>query len=409
MRIVGTVGRASAAISATRQYYQNAVPEHVRLRVRKFPGVKRLLDAPRGIWPMRLFVKRPTVVKMLRDPRFGITPERHRLMVQNVPTISLNMAQNCSHGCTYCVSGMYDRTKRSGYLEQVGWQDYGRQLLRLAGDSKVTFNFAGPGECAEHPDFSNLARLLLNDGHWIWIQTHGLSSKSIVRALAAFPRDMVARQVNLHLSFHIAAYLDDANDRRLNAYLQKHVPALAALGCTTCIIVPMSPKVMFWPRFEETMVQIKATLEAAGARFVPALVELHGPHEGRNFPADYTVSERERLSYLMRKFGNPSRGLMDGDSATAIGDALLLRGMPCYAKALITEVRPDGSLRHCQSFPDGNAGYLRSAPPLKRAPVAKPCPFDKCLCVSVGYNMSLTPNGITLKDYAQEVRSMAAG
>src|SRR5476649_543024 len=111
----------------------------------------------------------------------------------------------------------------------------------------------------------------------------------IARKEAGFWRKSVA--VNLHLSFHIAAYLDDADDRRLTAYLQKHVPALADLGCTTCIIVPMSPKVLFWPRFEETMRAIKAVLEAAGARFVPALLELHGPHDGRNFPSDYTEGE----------------------------------------------------------------------------------------------------------------------
>jgi hypothetical protein len=396
-----------------RRHYRTVLPHSFRYQIRRVPGVAKMLDQPRSFWLVRLFIRRPTrptVVRILNDRRFGITPERHELLAQSTPLIALNMAPNCSHGCVYCVSGMFDRTKRSGFLEEVGWQEYGRLLLRLAGDARVNFNFAGPGECAEHKDFSNLVRLLLDRGHFVWIQTHGLSSKSIVRALSPFPKEMIATRVNLHLSFHIAAYLDDADDRRLTAYLQKHVPALADLGCTTCIIVPMSPKVLFWPRFEETMRAIKAVLEAAGARFVPALLELHGPHDGRNFPSDYTEGERSRLSELMEKFGNPSRGVMDGEAAVSIGDSLLLRGVPCYAKSLITEVQTDGCLRHCQSFPEGNAGHLRDATPLKKAPMAKPCPFDKCLCVSVGYNMSLVPNGITFKDYSKEiVRLRTAG
>ncbi|MHC2251217.1 MoaA/NifB/PqqE/SkfB family radical SAM enzyme [Bradyrhizobium embrapense] len=388
-----------------RSIYRASVPLGMRKAIRRISAIERLMDGPP---PIVERIVLPTAAGLLKDERFGITSERHALMASHTPLISLNMGQYCSHGCVYCVSHMGDRKKRSGYLEEIGWEEYGRQLLRLAGDAKVTYNFAGPGECAEHEHFPELAHLLLNAGHWIWIQTHGLSSKSIARALNSFPKELVSRKVNFHLSFHIAAYLDDKDDRRLRAYLDKHVATIASFGCTTCIIVPMSPKVLAWSRFEESMDLIASICKQRGARFIPSLVEFHGPYEGRHYPADYTNEEQQRLSELMAKYGNPSRGTMAGDQAVIVGDSLMLRGMPCYAKALITEVNGDGSLRHCQSDPEDNFGHLRDAEGLTKNPEAHPCPFDRCLCVSVGYNMSLAPNGISLKDYADEMKRVTA-
>jgi MoaA/NifB/PqqE/SkfB family radical SAM enzyme len=349
----------------------------------------------------------PTVVGLL-NKGFGITPERHAEWARNTPTVALHMSQNCSHGCVYCVSGMFDNTKRSGYLEAVGWETYGRQLLKLAGKVKVAFNFAGPGECAEHPDFIPLVRLLLDAGHFVYIQTHGLSSRTIARALEPYSRDFIMERVTLHLSFHVAAYLDDKDTRRLDAYVQKHLPRLAKLGCLICLIVPLSPRVLLWSRTEELLTQFKQTAESLGVRgFIFALTEFHGPYQGREFPAEYSSIERRRLSELLTKFGNPSRGEMDGDSAVAVGDGLLVRGLPCYAHVMISEVLPDGSLRHCQSWPVDAAGHLRDEQ-LDQTFQARPCPYQKCICVSVGVNMTLKPNGITLQDYANELQIVTA-
>jgi hypothetical protein len=304
---------------------------------------------------------------------------------------------------------MYDNTKRSGFLEEVGWKEYARLLLTLVGKVRVVFNFAGPGECAQHRDFVSLVRLLLDAGHFVVIQTHGLSSRSIARALEPYSRAFIAERVTLHLSFHIAAYLDDANSRRLDAYVQKHISRLADLGCLICLIVPLSPKVLVWEPLEELLLEFKRKADVAQSRgFTYALTEFHGPYQGRHFPADYSQHEQERLSHLMSKFGNPSRDDLDGASAVALADGLFTRGLPCYAHVMTTEVMPDGSLRHCQSIPANNAGHLRDERPLNQAFQAKPCSFGTCVCVSVGYNLSLKPCGITLRDYAEELRSVMA-
>lgn len=139
-----------------------------------------------------------------------------------------------------------------------------------------------------------------------------------------------------------------------------------------------------------------------------APVEFHGPYEGRHFPSGYNTIEQERLAHIMRNFGNPSRGALDGAAAVTVGDALFTNGLPCYAHVLVTEVRADGSLMHCQSIPEGNAGHLKDGPKLNQELQAKPCPYEKCQCISVGYNMSLKPCGITFGDYARELEKVAS-
>jgi hypothetical protein len=392
-------------LEMTRSYYRAALPESLRAKLWKLrhSGYQAVRV---NLWKLRQPAPKPMpTVAGLLDRGFGVTPARHEALARNTPTVALYMAQNCSHGCVYCVSHMYNTTKRSGFLEEVGWEEYGRLLLKLAGNIKVVFNFAGPGECAEQTDFVPLVRLLLNAGHFVVIQTHGLSSKTIAHALEPYSREFIAERVTLHLSFHIAAYLDDADTRRLDAYVQKHITRLAKLGCLICLIVPMSPKVLVWERIEEHLLSFKKIAEDSKSRgFIYALTEFHGPYQGRHFPADYTPLEQQRMSYLMTKFGNPSRGELDGASAVAVGDGLFTRGLPCYAHVMNTEVLSDGSLSHCQSIPPNKAGHLRDEPSLDQKFEAKPCPYQKCECVSVGMNLSLKPCGITLQDYAEELQ-----
>lgn len=343
----------------------------------------------------------PSVLGLLDRPRTQRLPLD---WLSDRPWIALYMNSNCSHGCVYCVSGMQDRAPRTGLLEQLGVDEYARLLLKLAGNHKVRFNFAGPGECAEHKDFVPLLQKLLDDGHHAVIQSHGLSSKTIAKALSKYSRDDIANRVRLHLSFHLAAYLDDKDTRRLDAYADQHIRRIAGLGAPIYLIVPLSPKVLRWQSTEDHLAAIKSVVDQEGGKLVYQMVEFHGAYEGRYFPAGYDREEQRLFAYYMDKYGNPSRGEDYGASAADIGRVLYLKGMPCYAHVLISEVMPDGTIRHCQAEPADVVGNLTDELTIANLIEPKPCPFNKCCCISVGYNMSLEPLGISMSEYATELK-----
>lgn len=357
-----------------------------------------------GVVPKKGFI--PDVTGLLRTFRVSREAHREAMVAAGSTHINLYLHASCSHGCPYCVSNMHKARRQNGIADKIGTEAYLSNILRLAGDRKVSYSFSGPGECPEHPAFTAIVQGVLNAGHRVYIQSHGLTSKRLSKTFECYDRQFVAEHVSFGLSFHFGAYLDDDNDRRLRTYLEDHFPRIVGIGAPMTIIVPLSPKVLKDDRFEAYLHDFQRQAEDAGlARLTINLVELQGHYDGKKYPRDFTEAERARICELFGRFGSSRDIAVAEDDLRNLSGPLFLKGMPCYVSTHLIEVLPNGDLRHCQGAPKITTGghLLDDEFVISLQDGPRPCPYDKCLCKTGGIRNCLRPLGISLGDYFAEV------
>lgn len=348
----------------------------------------------------------PSAVGLLKKD-FCITPERHKEISKELPFIDLYIHYKCSHLCVYCCTCMQKSQEgQNVLLENMGREQYLEYMLNLSKGKKSEYCFAGIGECAEMKDFPYFVQGILDAGHQVCIQTHGLSSLRIEKALEKYDKEFLWENVKFNLSFHFGTYLHDKNDYRLKKYLDEHLPRILKIGKSVVIVVPMSPNLLFNENTEKYFGYIKDLAAKKGNNLTFLLEPLGGPYEEHIYPCDYSKEELSRLYELVRKYsyaGPWFEGLKDEE--LQLINPLYLRGVPCYIFSNLARLDCCGINIACSNASshidsDEKKIYMNK---FSEKAEALPCPYDHCGSFRLALKYCLAPHGINGLDYINEV------
>jgi MoaA/NifB/PqqE/SkfB family radical SAM enzyme len=246
-----------------------------------------------------------------------------------------NLLDTCNYRCTYCFLSI-DRlgSKVRVHARPEEWRSAfdrvgGVWLLHLTG-----------GEPSIYPDIVELCATLTQK-HYISFNSN-LTNASIRRLAERIDPSRVA--------FINAGFHSEERDRRSgHADFLRNAEALRARNFPLIVSIVATPRVL------DRLPEVTSLLAPIGLVPVPKL--LRGRFEGRQYPQDYTESEKERFrtfaaaareSYreLLSRMGErPSIDMFDDDQY--LGGLPEFGGKPCHAGAKFVKIGPSGRVLRC--------------------------------------------------------------
>jgi len=332
-----------------------------------------------------------------------ITPERHEEYIShNLPYICIYPTRFCSHRCWYCCSGDSFTYPKESVIDEIGVDAFISRILALSNGVKCEYRPSG-GEPLEHPATPKIVEALLNAGHNVCLGTNGVH---IARIMDAVQR--TGKKVDFEVSFHLGQYLTEKGGKRLKFYMEKVVGSILKIGKRCSFIVPTTPNVLHSEETEKYFDQIVDMALSMGLKLSPddvcfSLSEFGGTFEGKTYPRDYSVADRERITYLMKKYINPDYNFEEISALSNINRSMDLKGVLCYYMTGVIQVSNNGDIFVCgsgdHSMIIGNIKDDKLKSGVGASDQPAPCAFNSCRCASMGLNGCLKPNGLTFADY----------
>lgn len=344
----------------------------------------------------------------MRVQDLTITQERHEDYVrENLPYISIYPTRYCSHNCWYCCSGKSYNYPKKSIIDELGVDLYISRILSLSNGVRCEYRPSG-GEPLEHPATPKIIEALLNAGHNVCLGTNGVHIDRIIDTVNG-----TGKKIDFEVSFHIGQYLREKDGKRLKFYMENVVENVLKIGKRCTFIVPIPPEVLHSEETEKYFDQIVEMATAYGANLpdyhfglyskVFSLSEFGGEYNGKTYPRDYSVADRERITYLMRKYVNPDYAFDEISALSSINRSMDLKGINCYYMTGVIQVSNNGDIFVCGSGDHSMIiGNIRDANISSKVGASNnpaPCAFKKCCCASMGLNGCLKPHGLTFADY----------
>lgn len=328
----------------------------------------------------------------------GITEEsRATYLESNKPYISLFLTAHCSHNCWFCLSGKPSNAELDSIIDNIGVDKYIEIVLHLAGSKKATYILTG-GEPTEHRSFEQILKTLLLKGHDVLLQTNGSDVSKVKKVMEEIGSEYY-EHLGWEMSFHLAQYMKEASPSKRMEKWMANFRDVVNNSRDVSVIVVATPDLLKSDDAESVLDALTATRGGGCVR----IQELYGNFEGLSYPTAYTLIERERLNFLADKYKHLMKNKID--SLAQVNRVLYLKGMPCFYMTRLRAVSTRGKIVMCSSglpnceYPITN---YKAIPALEDSP--RPCIYDSCNCVSMGYLACLIPNNITLEEYLEAIK-----
>lgn len=350
-------------------------------------------------------------VQLLLKNGFGITEKSKDRFFQVHPKqmIGLALSDFCSHKCWYCCNGKPYNGKKTGIIDSLGVEKYSKCILKMSNENIVEYRIYG-NEPTEHPNFKDLVKVILDNGHFLTILTNGTNSDVIESSFSGFSKEYISR-VKMEMSFHLGVYAKDSSDIRLKKYFNVHFPK-ALLYCKSIVlIIPLSPNILV---FDSFIKNVNILIEMANSANVDMQIiptEFYGSFFKKQYPKDYSDGEKKVIQNIMEKYNYEKVfSKFDKNSVSDLckmNKGLYLKGMPCYFVNNFLRISSSGDVSCCGSgIPNKIIGEITDNILLPKKYEPFPCPYDVCVCPLHGTRGCLDPNEVSYSDYFLELNKL---
>ena len=258
----------------------------------------------------------------------------------------------CNYRCGYCWWEMDNLwatlAKRHKILPPEAWHECWKRIAERYGEARI--DIIG-GEPLYYPRwqelFTGLSRM-----HLLSITTN-LSMP--LNELESFAEGIGPSRLHISASWH-------PQFAQWEEFSQK-VLRLTAMGFNPSVTL------VAWPPFFD---QMKAWRDFFWSRDISFTTQVfQGRHEGKEYPAAYTVEERAMLGLMIPK---PEEVAYRLEQQTTMGK-------PCRAGQVYANIKGDGDIYRCgqDAFGLKPLGNLFDAE-IKLNDAPKPCPYQHCSC-----------------------------
>jgi organic radical activating enzyme len=332
-----------------------------------------------------------------------ISKEAEIEYLKSKPCISLALNGYCSHGCWYCCDSA-SIGRKSGIVDVLGPELYISKVLEFTDKLKTDFRING-GEPFENKNIIPVSLGVLNEGHDITFLSNLTCISNVFGSLKTYKK-----QIRFEASFHLAQYLNENNQIKIDNYLNIYFPKATIMSRAIQVIIVLTEDVLNCKELPVYLQILKDTGEKNNCEVTFCMQELYASVTIgygafiviRKYPGAYTEKDKIRIVELKREYQTPDFEYEDIEALCKINRVLYLKGRDCFNMNRMIDVHMDGKVSRCYSgYPYRKEDLMLTK--IRLSDRYSPCVYDSCRCVIRGEKSCLLPNNKTLKEYNQKL------